>query len=149
MTRAIFLALMLCALLPVQAATVLLDDSQSQVLAPQLALQWRSISPAQGDHQVTGNTRVQIRLNTQAHIGKTGRIFMALPMQPGALVHVKWQTQGMLINGQLLSGSRSLVWQGKITQAMLEDVMSISLQTDGRTLQSQQALRFHFELDLQ
>jgi hypothetical protein len=41
-----------------------------------------------------------------------------------------------------------LVWQGRITQALLEDVMSISLQTDGRLLQSQQTLRFHFELDV-
>jgi hypothetical protein len=134
--------------LSVQAATVLLDDSQSQVLQPQLALQWRSISPAKDDHQVVGNTRVQIRLNTQAWIGQTGRIFMALPSQPGAQVQVQWQSQGMFINGQLLSGSRALVWQGKISQGMLEDVLSISLQTDGRLLQSQQALRFHFELDV-
>jgi hypothetical protein len=130
------------------AATVLLDDSQSQVLQPQLGLQWRSISPAQDDHQVIGSTRVQIRLNTQAWIGQTGRIFMALPAQPGAQIQVQWQSQGMFINGQLLSGSRTLVWQGKINQAMLEDVLSVSLQTDGRKLQSQQALRFHFELEL-
>jgi hypothetical protein len=134
--------------LSVQAATVLLDDSQSQVLQPQIALQWRSISPAKNDHQVVGSTRVQIRLNTQAWIGQTGRIFMALPAQPSAQVQVQWQSQGMFINGQLLSGSRALVWQGKISQAMLEDVLSISVQTDGRLLQSQQALRFHFELDM-
>ena len=132
-----------------QAATVLLDDSQSQVLDPQLALRWRSISPSKGDHQVIGSTRVQIRLNTQAHIGQTGRIYMALPAQAGSVVNVQWQTQGIFINGQVLSGSRALVWQGKITQSLLEDVMSISLQTDGRMLQSQQALRFHFEWDVQ
>jgi hypothetical protein len=130
------------------SATVLLDDSQSQVLQPQLGMQWRSISPAQGDHQVVGSTRVQIRLNTQAIIGQTGRIFMVLPAQPSAPVQVQWQTQGMFINGQLQSGSRALVWQGKISAAMLEDVMSIGLQTDGRFLQSQQALRFHFEWDV-
>ena len=130
------------------AATFLLDDSQSQVLDPQVSLQWRSISPAKGDHQVMGNTRVQIRLNTQTYVGQTGRIFLALPAQPGAQVNVQWQTQGMFINGQLLSGSRALVWQGKITSSRLEDVMSIRVQTDGRSLQSQQALRFHFELDV-
>lgn len=129
-------------------ATVLLDDSQSQVLQPQLGMQWRSISPAQGDHQVIGNTRVQIRINTQGIVGQTGRIFMALPAQPGAPVQVQWQTQGMFINGQLQSGSRTLVWQGKITAAMLEDVLNINVQTDGRFLQSQQSLRFHFEWDV-
>jgi hypothetical protein len=147
MKRLLVILLLAALNLSAQAATVLLDDSQSQVLEPQIALQWRSISPAKNDHQVVGSTRVQIRLNTQAWIGQTGRIFMALPAQPGAQVQVQWQSQGMFINGQLLSGSRTLVWQGKISQTMLEDVLSISLQTDGRLLQSQHALRFHFELD--
>ena len=146
--KTIALLLGLTFALSAHAATVLLDDSQSQVLQPQLGLQWRSISPARGDHQVIGSTRVQIRLNMQAHLGKMGRIFMALPAQPSAQVNVQWQTQGPFINGQLISGSRALVWQGKITTAMLEDVLSVSLQTDGRLLQSQQALRFHFELDV-
>jgi hypothetical protein len=148
MKRLLVILLLAALNLSAQAATVLLDDSQSQVLEPQITLQWRSISPAKNDHQVVGSTRVQIRLNTQAWIGQTGRIFMALPAQPGAQVQVQWQSQGMFINGQLLSGSRALVWQGKISQTMLEDVLSISLQTDGRLLQSQQALRFHFELDV-
>ena len=148
MTRQILASIVACLACFAQATTTLLDDSQSQVLSPQLSLQWRSISPAQGDHQVVGSTRVQIRLNTQVHIGQTGRIFMVLPAQPGSQVNVQWQTQGMFINGQLLSGSRALVWQGKITSSRLEDVMSIRVQTDGRSLQSQQALRFHFELDV-
>jgi hypothetical protein len=146
--RYFFTALVLTSVFSAWGTTVQLDDSQSQVLQPQLGLQWRSISPARGDHQVVGSTRVQIRISTQAIIGQTGRIFMALPAQPGAPVQVQWQTQGMFINGQLLSGSRALVWQGKITSAMLEDVLSINLQTDGRFLQSQQALRFHFEWDV-
>ncbi len=130
------------------AATVILDDSQSQVLAPQVPLQWRSISPSQGDHQVVGSTRVQIRLDTRAWIGKTGRIFLALSAQPGTLVQAQWQAQGALLSGQLNSGSRGLVWQGVITQAVMEDVLQVAVQTDGRMLQSPQALRFHFELDL-
>jgi hypothetical protein len=144
------IAFIFCTLaaLSVKAETVRLDDSQSQVLQPQIGLQWRSISPAKNDHQVGGTTRVQIRLNTQAWIGKTGRIFMALPAQPGAQVSAQWQTQGMLLSGQLLSGSRALVWQGKISQGLMEDVLNVSVQADGRLLQSQQALRFHFELDM-
>jgi hypothetical protein len=134
--------------LPVQAVTVILDDSQSQVLAPQVPLQWRSISPSQGDHQVVGSARVQIRLDTRAWIGKTGRIFLALPAQPGTSVQAQWQAQGALLSGQLSSGSRGLVWQGVITQAVMEDVLQVAVQTDGRMLQSPQALRFHFELDL-
>jgi hypothetical protein len=130
------------------AATVILDDSQSQVIQAQLPMQWRSISPSRGDHQVIGSTRVQVRLNTQAWIGQTGRIFMALPAQPSAPVQAQWQTQGMLLPGQLQSGSRTQIWAGKITQPLMEDVMTVIIHTDGRHLQTQQLLRFHFELDL-
>jgi hypothetical protein len=143
-----FVAVLMLMSAPLMAATVILDDSQSQVLQPQLPLQWRSISPSQGDHQVIGSTRVQIRLNTQEWQGKTGRIFMALPAQPGIVVRAQWQTQGVLLPGQLQSGSRTQVWAGTITQSMIEDVMNVTITTDGRNLQAHQLLRFHFELDL-
>jgi hypothetical protein len=130
------------------AATFVLDDSQSQVLNGALPLQWRSISPAKGDHQVVGTTRVNVRINTEAWQGKTGRIFMVLPAQTGSSVLAQWQTQGLLLGGQLSSGNRALVWQGTISQTMIEDVMTVTIQADGRKLQSAALLRFHFELDL-
>ncbi len=130
------------------AATFLVDDSQSQVMDSNLPMRWRSLSPAKGDHQVEGNTRVLLRLDTRSWVGKTVRIYMALPAQPGGTVLAKWQMQGPLISGQLNSGQRALVWSGVVPQALMEDVMSVSVQTDGRLLNTPQLLRFYFEVDV-
>jgi hypothetical protein len=130
------------------AATFIVDDSASVVLDANLPMQWRSLAPAAGDHQVLGTTRVQVRLNTSAWVGKFGRIYMALPAQPNGAVLAKWQVQGLLLPGQLNSGQRGLVWSGVIPAALLEDVMTVIVQTDGRLLSAPQLLRFYFEIDI-
>lgn len=146
--NALCCAIALLASVPAPAATFLVDDSQSQVMDANLPMRWRSLSPAQGDHQVEGSTRVQLRLDTRNWVGKAVRIYMALPAQPGASVLAKWQTQGPLIAGQLNSGQRTLVWSGVVPKALMEDVMSVSVQTDGRLLNTPQLLRFYFEVDV-
>jgi hypothetical protein len=130
------------------AASFLVDDSKSTVLDANLPLQWRSQSPANGDHTVQGVTRVQVRLDTSAWVGKTARIFMALPAQPIGLVKASWQTQGQLLSGQLNSGQRGLVWAGPVPKGLLEDVLTVTITSDGRLLSSAQLLRFYFEIDL-
>jgi hypothetical protein len=124
------------------------QDSQSTVLDANLPLQWRSLSPSGGDHQVQGVTRVQVRLDTRAWAGKTARMYMALPTQPNAVVQARWQAQGPLLSGQLSSGQRGLVWTGIVPTTLLEDVLTVTIQTDGRLLSSTQLLRFYFEMDL-
>jgi hypothetical protein len=131
-----------------QAATYLLDDSQSQVMDANMPMQWRSISPSKGDHQVVGTTRVQVKLDTTVWVGKFVRIYMALPVQPSSTVVAKWQVQGPMIAGQLNSGQRGLVWSGVVPSALLEDVMTVTVQTDGRFLSAPQLLRFYFEVDV-
>lgn len=130
------------------AASFLVDDSRSTVLDTSVPLQWRSLSPSSGDHAVQGVTRVQVRLDTSAWVGKPGRIYMALPAQPNGVVTARWQTQGQLLNGQLNSGQRGLVWSGVLPKALLEDVMTVTVTSDGRLFSSAQALRFSFEIDL-
>lgn len=131
----------------VRAETYLVDDSLSQVLAPNTQMQWRSVSPASGDHQVEGLTRVQVKLDTRAWVGKVVRIYMALPAQPSGSVTATWKTQGVMLPGQLNSGQRGSVWSGAIPGALLEDVLTVTIQTDGRLLTAAQSLRFYFELD--
>jgi hypothetical protein len=133
---------------PAFAATFLVDDSKSTVQDANLPMQWRSLSPAQGDHLVQGVTRVQVRLDTRTWAGKFGRIYMALPAQPNGTVQARWQTLGPLISGQLNSAQRGLVWSGVLPGATLEDVMTVTIQTDGRLLSTAQMLRFYFEIDV-
>lgn len=130
------------------AATFLVDDSRSTVLDTSLPMQWRSLSPARGDHQVQGVTRVQVRLDTRNWVGQVGRIYMALPAQPSGVVQASWRTQGPLLSGQLNSGQRGLIWSGAIPSASLDDVLTVTVLTDGRLLSSAQLLRFYFEIDV-
>jgi hypothetical protein len=129
-------------------ATFIVDDSASQVLEPNIGLGWRSLAPAQGDHTVQGQTRVRVRLDTRAWQGQSAKIYMALPPQPSAAVQASWQAQGPLQAGQLRSGSRGLVWAGVVPGALLEDTLTVTVQTDGRFLSTPQALRFYFEIEL-
>lgn len=138
----------MCMTIPAISATFLVDDSRSTVQDGNLAMQWRTLSPASGDHIVQGLTRVQVRLDTRAWVGKSGRIYMALPAQPGGSISAIWQTQGTLLAGQLQSGQRGLVWSGVIPGPQLEDVMTVTVQTDGRLLANTQILRFYFEIDV-
>ncbi len=133
---------------PSFAATFSVDDSQSQVLDSNLSMRWRSLSPARGDHMVEGVTRVQIKLDTRAWAGKAVRLYMALPAQPNSNVLAIWKTQGLLLNGQINTGQRGLVWSGVVPSALMEDVMTVTVQTDGRLLSSPQLLRFYFEVDV-
>ena len=132
----------------VSAATFPVDDSRSTVLDSTLPLQWRTLSPSQGDHIMQGTTRVQIRLDTRAWVGKVGRIYMTLPAQANGTLVASWRTQGPLLSGQLNSGARGLVWSGVIPTASLDDVLTVTIQTDGRFLSSAQLLRFAFEIDV-
>jgi hypothetical protein len=133
---------------PTQAGTFLVDDSASQVMEPNVGLRWRSLAPTQGDHSVQGQTRVRVRLDTRAWQGKTAKIYMALPAQPSASVQAQWEALGPLQAGQLRSGSRGLVWAGVVPATLLEDTLTVTVQTDGRFLNTSQALRFYFEIEL-
>jgi hypothetical protein len=97
---------------------------------------------------VQGITRVQVKLDTRAWVGKQVRLYMALPAQAGGAVQASWQALGPLLSGQLSSGQRGLVWSGIVPTAMLEDVLTVTIQTDGRLLSSAQLLRFYFEVDV-
>lgn len=133
---------------PAQAATFAVDDTRSTVQDASLPMQWRSLSPAQGDHQVQGVTRVQLKLDTRQWVGQVGRIYMTLPAQASSTLQARWRTQGPLVSGQLSSGQRGLVWSGVVPAGLLEDVLTVTIQTDGRHLSSAQLLRFSFEIDV-
>jgi hypothetical protein len=142
------LALMLT--LEAYGATFPVDDSASQPVEAVTPMRWRSLAPTRGDdHVIEGAVQVNIRLATQAWIGKTGRIYMTLAQQPIGQVDVEWATQGKLLPGKLRSGQRGLVYAGKISVAKMEDLMAVTVRSDGRLLSAPQRLRFAFEIDVE
>lgn len=91
--------------------------------------------------------QVQIHINTRDYLGRQGRIYMVLPLDPGPQITATWQTQGRLMPGQVVSGNRALVFSGPITGATLEDQFDLRLRSQGDWPTTSRRLNFYFELD--
>jgi hypothetical protein len=134
----------------VHAATFRVDDSASVPHEALTPMRWRSLAPGRSaDNAVEGATLVTIRLNVLPWLNKAGKIYMVLPESSSNPIKVEWSSQGKLLAGRLVSGTRALVFDGAIRSAMIEDTIALRLETDGRRLSAPQRLQFHFEIDLE
>ncbi|MCM3564366.1 MAG: hypothetical protein ACO1OR_00120 [Hydrogenophaga sp.] len=151
MTRFGLFSLLLALCMPAAAEVVLLDDSASQVVSSQRQMQWRSPLPGRGsDHDVVMTVVVDLRLNTAAWVGRPARIHMRLARDSGPDVRAVWRTQrGRMLDGEVVSGDRSLIFAGTITQPLMEERLTIDLRTDGRWMTDRRRLQFTYELDEQ
>ncbi len=130
------------------AATHAIDDTGSATLTPNVALHWRMLSPrTRASQLMDGISDVRVRLNLMPWIGHTGRIFLVLPAQPPASLTATWTTQGRLLPGMVVSGNRTLVYSGRISSALLEDVLHMVLTVSGGEMSRDYTLNFRFELD--
>ena len=94
-----------------------------------------------------GRTTVRVRLDLRPWVGHAGRIYMVLPMQRPGPVNASWTTQGQLLPGQLNSGLRALVYQGRIGTPVLQDSLQMLLTVDGTLMRQNYNLSFRFEFD--
>lgn len=135
---------------PAGAATFRVDDSRTIVGAPVTPMKWRQFVPGKGaDHTVEGELKVAVHLDLSPWMNRPARIYMALaPGGDGLNVRAQWQTQGRLLAGQVVSGSRTLVYEGVVTQPVLQENILLRLSTDGRQLGGTQPLQFYFEIDV-
>ena len=132
----------------VRAATVRVDDSGTLVSQGVVPMRWKQLVPGRGaDHAVEASVRVALRLNLAKWINQPIRLYMALAPSAGEPVYASWRTQGRLMPGSVRSGTRSIIFNGIATAAMLEETIDLVLKTDGRALVSPQALQFYFEID--
>jgi hypothetical protein len=127
----------------------IIDDSATVVLDSTPAMTWRSVTPKNRDNAIVGRTRVNVRLATTPWLGKTGKIYMVLPVESTGTVKIKWRSQGLLLDGQLAPGGRTLVYSGVIRERRMEDVLDVQIEADGTRVSNAQQLRFHFEIDVE
>ncbi len=133
---------------PATAATYRLNDTASQVIPPGAKWDWLPGSLRTGTTTLEMRVRVIVRIETRDWIGKSGRIYMVLPIDGDAPVTAEWETQGRLLGGRLVSGERALVFTGPVPGPVLEDTMNVRLTVDSRLLRDDmRRLAFHFELD--
>ncbi|MEO8385031.1 MAG: hypothetical protein ABI583_07310 [Betaproteobacteria bacterium] len=127
----------------------LIDDSATVVLDGTPSMNWRSITPKSRDNAIVGRTRVNVKLATAPWLGKTARIYMVLPAESTGSAKISWRSHGLLLDGELAPGRRTLVYSGTIREKRMEDVLEVQIEADGVRLSSVQQLRFHFEIDVE
>ena len=131
-----------------QATSTRVDESGTIVSESVLPMQWAQLVPGRGaDHNVHANVRVALRLNLARWLNQSVKLYMALTPSTGSNVAATWRTQGRLLPGDLRAGARTLVFNGVVQAATLEETIDLTLKTDGRTLMSPQTLQFYFEID--
>ena len=131
-----------------QATSTRVDDSGTVVSESVIPMQWAQLVPGRGaDHTVHANVRVALRLNLARWLNQSVKLYMALTPTTGSNVAATWRTQGRLLPGDLRAGARTLVFNGVVQAATLEETIDLTLKTDGRTLMSPQTLQFYFEID--
>ena len=130
------------------AATFRLDDSASQVVPPNARWHWGDANLRRGLNTMYMDFQVKVRIDTQKHAGKAGRVYMVLPHDGGSPISAHWETQGVLLPGKMNLGDRVLVYSGAMPGARLEDQLQVRLATDARWMsQETRRFSFHFELD--
>jgi hypothetical protein len=130
-------------------APAVIDDSATVVLDGTPAMNWRSVTPKNRDNAIVGRTRVNVKLTTAPWLGKSGKIYMTLPAESTGSVTISWRSHGLLLDGQLAPGGRTLVYSGTIREPRMEDVLEVQIEADGTRLRNTQQLRFHFEIDVE
>lgn len=131
------------------AGTVRVDDSGTVVSQPVVAMRWRKPVPSRAqDHNVDAEIRVALRLNMAPFLNQPVRLFMGLAPVHADPVIATWRTQGRLLPGTVRSGGRTLIFNGVVTGARIEETIDMTLNTDGRNLATTQTLQFYFEADL-
>jgi len=105
-------------------------------------------------NSLTARTQgVEIRLNTSPYLGKRARIYIGLPvairgMGDSSSLRMSWKTNGIFTDGSITAGNRSKLFEGKITEKVMSDVLDISFQIDARQVFG--ALRFNtlYEIEI-
>lgn len=146
---AAFVALQLCQ--SGQTATFRVDDSGTTVSTPAALMRWRALVPGRGsDNTAEGDVRVNLRLNLQAWLQRPARIYMGLAPAPiSRALRATWRGQGNLLPGSVLSGQRTVVFEGQVTAPVMLETLDLRLTADGRELTAPQSLQFYFEIEPQ
>jgi len=124
-----------------------LDDSGSHTVPPNVQMQWRPMTSRSNGAGMEAWLRVNLRIDTAAWIGRSGRVYMVLPRDEMSSIEAVWTSQGRLLPGRLVSGERTLVYAGRIATATLEDQFTVRLRSGADWQGSRRRLDFHFEFD--
>lgn len=157
MNRTSIAGLLLGFALVLDASAVRLDDSISPRQRVDVRSRWmyegEDLSNPQRLNALAAEIRdLEIRLNTSAHVGKSGRIFLVVPdfvqglrATPG--MRVSWKARRTFRSGSVAPGGRGLLYEGPISEPVTGDVLDITIEMDARDADSLVRFKPVFEFD--
>lgn len=120
-----------------------LDDSASPrpLVSPQVTLSERGTPLRETLFPRTATVHygwVEYRLDTSRYVGRAARIELVMPFVPGLRdprsVVLQWSTRGRFAEGSLLPGERRMVWSGRVTEALMTELLDLRLIIDAAHL---------------
>jgi hypothetical protein len=134
---------------PVAASTFRVDDSGTVLSPPAPPMRWRQLVPGRaGDHTIEGQLSVMLRLNLSPWLHRPARLYLLLAPTESAHLVATWRTQGRLLPGAVRGGGRTLVFDGLVREALLQETLLLSLSADGRAIDRALSLQFSVEIEV-
>jgi hypothetical protein len=135
--------LLMCLSVALPASAERLDDSLSTQQQFDLDLNWKQQRNTENLNERELNAltarapRVEIRLNTSHYVGQRGKIFISLPIDirgtgDSSALRMSWTTNGVFSSGSVTAGNRTKLFEGEITDAVMDDVFDITFDIDAR-----------------
>jgi len=152
------LLLLMCLSAALPASAERLDDSLSTQQQFDLDLNWKQQRNTENLNERELNAltahapRVEIRLNTKSYVGQRGKIFISLPIDirgtgDSSALRMSWTTNGVFSSGSVTAGNRAKLFEGEITEAVMDDVFDITFDIDARQVYNN--LRFQPVFDIE
>ena len=134
--------LALAAAMPARAEK--LDDSLSPRQNVDVVIDWRYSSNLDNLDEEQLNAlystvqNFEVRLNTAQYAGRQARIYLGLPvvirgLDDPAGMRLSWTTRGVFSDGTVTPGTRSLLFDGIISDTVLIDIFDFTIEIDGRS----------------
>lgn len=144
----VWLVGMMCLYAAGAHAGVRLDDRETQVLSPRVAMQWVSPVPVAGaSNRLEGRVEVLVSIDLSPIQGRQGRIFLVLDSSLPPSFLATWETRGLLSAGRVRPGERALVASGSMNRPRLQERLVLTISVAEEDLWRPQNLQFHFEFE--
>jgi hypothetical protein len=135
-----------------------LDDSLSPRQNVDVIIDWRYSSNLDNLDEEQLNAlfstvrNFEVRLNTAQFTGQQARIYLSLPvvirgLDDPAGMRLSWTTRGVFTDGTVTPGTRSLLFDGIITSAVLIDILDFTIEIDGRSFKDPITFEPEYEIE--
>ena len=153
-----FLVLLAC-LQAAQLKAERLSDALSQQQQINIEFDWKhhnagdELDRKEFNAVVAHARNVNTRLDTADFVDTLARIFLGFPVQVRGLnnpqrLSVSWTTNGLFQNGEVTPGNRRLIFEGRITEPVMQDIFNFTFELDARFLSDMLRLEPIYEIEI-